>query len=106
MAYLLLAAAIVCEIVGSSMLKMSAGFSNLIPGLGAIAGYGLSFYFLALALKDLPMGLTYALWAGIGTVLTVAIGVIFWKEHFSLQMLVGVSAIVIGVVVLNMPTGA
>ncbi|WP_026571410.1 MULTISPECIES: multidrug efflux SMR transporter [Sediminibacillus] len=106
MAYLLLAGAIISEIVGSSMLKMSAGFTKLIPGAMAIISYGASFYFLALALKELPMGLTYALWAGIGTVMTVMIGIVFWKEQFSVQTMVGVAAIVIGVVVLNMPQGA
>ncbi|SDM88544.1 DMT family transporter [Sediminibacillus halophilus] len=106
MAYLLLAGAIISEIVGSSMLKMSAGFTKLIPGVMAIMSYGASFYFLALALKELPMGLTYALWAGIGTVMTVMIGIVFWKEQFSIQTFVGVAAIVIGVVVLNMPQGA
>ncbi|WP_053217458.1 DMT family transporter [Virgibacillus senegalensis] len=106
MAYLLLAGAIISEIIGSSMLKMSAGFTKVIPAVTAIASYGASFYFLALALKSLPMGLTYAMWAGIGTVMTVMIGIIFWKEQFSVQTLVGVTAIVIGVVVLNIPHGA
>ncbi|WP_407272672.1 DMT family transporter [Radiobacillus sp. PE A8.2] len=103
MAYLMLAIAIVTEIIGGSMLKMSEGFTRLIPTIAALAGYAVSFYFLSLALKDLPIGLTYAIWAGVGTAVTVLIGVFFWKEAFSVQTLIGLLAIIIGVTVINMP---
>ncbi|QDP39096.1 DMT family transporter [Radiobacillus deserti] len=103
MAYLYLLIAIVTEIIGNSMLKMSDGFSKLLPSIGAFTGYGVSFFLLSLTLKELPMGITYAIWAGVGTALTFIIGVLYWKEGFSLQTLVGITAIILGVAVLNMP---
>lgn len=103
MAYLLLALAIITEIIGGSMLKLSDGFTRIYPALGAIVGYGLSFYFLSLTLKTLPISVTYAIWAGIGTALTAVIGVVIWKEAFSTQTIIGIAAIVIGVALLNMP---
>ncbi|UFT99755.1 multidrug efflux SMR transporter [Radiobacillus kanasensis] len=103
MAYLYLFVAIITEIVGSSMLKMSEGFSKLLPSIGAIIGYSISFYLLSLTLKELPIGMTYAIWAGLGTALTAIIGILFWKEGFSLQTVVGIVAIILGVTVLNMP---
>ncbi|MDC3413159.1 multidrug efflux SMR transporter [Aquibacillus sp. 3ASR75-11] len=103
MAYLLLGLAIVSEIIGSSMLKLSEGFTRLLPSVGSIVGYGASFYFLSLTLRVLPIGLSYAIWAGTGTALTAIIGFIFWKESFSFQTLIGLTAIIIGVAILNMP---
>ena len=103
MAYIFLAVAIITEIFGASMLKLSEGFTRALPAFGTVIGYGISFYFLSLTLKLLPISITYATWAGVGTALTAVIGVLFWKETFSLQTVLGVSALVIGVALLNMP---
>lgn len=104
MAYIFLAVAIVCEVFGSAMLKMSVGFTKLVPTIGVVIGYGAAFYFLSNALKFLPISITYAIWAGVGTALTAIIGLVFWKESFTLQSFLGLMTIIIGVVILNMPS--
>lgn len=80
-AYLLLALAIVSEVFGSSLLKAADGFKKLLPSLGVIIGYGVAFYALSLSLKTLPLGVAYAIWAGLGTVLTAMVGIIIYKEN-------------------------
>lgn len=100
-AYILLIAAIISEVFGSSMLKFSNGFRNLLPSLGVVFGYGLSFYALSLTLQTLPLGLTYAIWAGIGTALTAMVGMVIFKESFHLKKLLGLTLIIIGVTLLN-----
>ncbi|MEH7386902.1 multidrug efflux SMR transporter, partial [Bacillus sp. JJ1521] len=69
-AYILLILAIISEVFGSSMLKATDGFKKFLPSVGVIIGYGLAFYALSLTLKTLPLGLAYAIWAGVGTALT------------------------------------
>ncbi|MRG85239.1 DMT family transporter [Salinibacillus xinjiangensis] len=103
MAYVILAIAIASEVLGSSMLKLSGGFSKLLPSVLALVSYGASFYFLSQALKLLPLSVAYAIWAGVGTALTALIGVLIWKDSFSIQTLLGLTAIICGVAVLNMP---
>ncbi len=97
--YLLLA--IATEIVGTTALKLSDGFTKLIPALFVVVGYGAAFYFLSLALKDMPLGIAYAIWSAIGTVGTVIIGVIVWGQPLSKQSIFAIALIVIGVVLLN-----
>ena len=63
--------------------KMSEAFTNLLPSIGVILGFGLSFYFVSLALKTIPLSIGYAIWSGVGTVLTALIGVLVWDEHFN-----------------------
>lgn len=99
--YSLLSISIVSEIFGTAMLKLSVGFTNLGPSIGVIAGYGLSFYCLALCLKTIPLSLAYAIWAGVGTAITALIGVLFWNDPFNLLTLSGLALIIGGVVLLN-----
>lgn len=101
-AYLLLILAIVSEVFGSSMLKITNGFKNLFPSLGVIVGYGIAFYALSLSLKTLPLGVAYAIWAGVGTALTAIVGIIIYKEEFNNKKLFGLVLIIFGVVLLNM----
>ncbi|MFP3917471.1 multidrug efflux SMR transporter [Lysinibacillus telephonicus] len=101
-AYLLLILAIVSEVFGSSMLKITNGFKNLFPSLGVIVGYGIAFYALSLSLKTLPLGVAYAIWAGVGTALTAIVGIIIYKEEFNNKKLFGLVLIIFGVILLNM----
>ena len=73
--------AVVSEVTATTALKFSEGFTKLIPSLVVVAGYGLSFYLLSLSLKVIPIGTAYALWSGIGIVLTVIIGAVLWREQ-------------------------
>ncbi|ABR35570.1 MULTISPECIES: quaternary ammonium compound efflux SMR transporter SugE [Clostridium] len=79
-------------------LKYSEGFTRLIPSVFTIIGMIASFYFLSLALKSLPLGTAYAIWTGIGTVGTVALGIILFKEPVDIIRLICIGFIVIGIV--------
>jgi multidrug resistance protein EbrA len=105
-AYILLAAAIIAEVFASSMLKLSNGFKKLLPSICLIIGYILSFYSLSLALKTLPLGTAYAIWAGVGTSLTALVGVLLYKEHFNSKKLLGMVLIIGGVVIMNLAGGS
>jgi multidrug resistance protein EbrA len=100
--YLLLIMAIVGEVFGSSMLKASNGFKRKVPIFGVIIGYGLAFYTFSLALKTIPLGMAYAIWSGLGTVLTALIGIIIYKEGFGSKKLIGIGMIIGGVIILNL----
>ena len=100
-AYFLLIIAILCEVFGSSMLKATNGFKKLFPSLGVIIGYGGAFYALALTLRTLPIGMAYAIWAGLGTALTALVGIVIYKEGFSSRKLIGIIFIIGGVFLLN-----
>ncbi len=100
--WLLLAVAIFGEVVATSALKSSDGFTKLVPSIVVVAGYGLAFYFLSLALKSIPVGIAYAVWAGLGIVLVAVIAWIFHGQRLDLWGFVGMGLIVSGVAVLNL----
>jgi small multidrug resistance pump len=99
---LLLAIAIVAEVGGTVALKYTDGFTRLAPSAAVVAGYGLSFWMLALVLRDLPIGLTYAVWAAAGTALIAAIGIVAFGEPATTLKLLSLGLIIAGVVGLNM----
>ena len=99
--YGFLVVSIVAEIFGTVMLKLSNGFTVLYPSLAVLLGYGLSFYFLSLCLRTLPLSLAYAIWSGAGTALTALIGFLFWNEAFHLVKLLGIVLIIGGILALN-----
>ena len=101
MAYVFLTIAILCEVAGTTALKLSDGFSKLGPSVVTVLGYAAAFYLLSLCLKDLSVGFTYAVWAGVGIVLVALIGVTFLGEKADVAGFVGIGLIVAGVVVLN-----
>lgn len=101
-AWLTLALAILAEVIGTSALKASEGFSRLLPSLVVIGGYGIAFYFLSLTLKQIPVGIAYAVWSGAGTVLITLIGVLVFRQKIDLAGVVGIALIVAGVLVLNL----
>ena len=100
-ALLLLVLAIASEVAGTAGLKASEGFGRLGPSALAVLGYALAFYFLAQSLKCLPLGVAYAIWSGLGTVGSVLLGVLIWKEILGPPHVIGIALIVVGVVVLN-----
>lgn len=104
--YVLLATAIICEVFGSSMLKVSNGFKKVFPSIGVILGMGLAFYSLSLALKTIPLGTAYAIWSGVGTALTAIIGVVIYKENFNRKKLLGLLLIIGGVIIMKLSGGA
>jgi len=101
-AWTYLAIAIIAEVIGTSALKASDGFSRLGPGLLVVAGYAVAFYFLALTLRHMSVGVAYAVWSGVGTVLIALIGVWVFKQSIDLAGIVGIGLIIAGVLVLNL----
>lgn len=102
MAYLYLAIAIVAEVLATSALKASGEFTKLLPSLIVICGYGVAFYFLTLVLRTLPIGITYAVWAGLGIVLVTVAGALWYHQIPDLPAAIGMGLIVAGVVVINL----
>lgn len=102
MAYLYLAIAIVAEVIATSALKASSEFTKLVPSIVVIVGYCVAFYFLTLVLRSIPIGVTYAIWSGLGIVLITLVGVFAYKEIPDLPALIGMALIIAGVVVINL----
>ena len=101
MPWVLLSIAIAAEIVATLSLKASDGFSRLGFGAVSVVGYGVAFYFLALVLKSIPVGIAYAIWAGVGVATVAVLGVILFGQKLDLAAVIGIALIVAGVVVLN-----
>ncbi|NWN83101.1 MAG: multidrug efflux SMR transporter [Halomonas sp.] len=102
MSYLYLALAIVAEVVATTALKASTGFTRLWPTVIVVVGYGLAFYLLALVLRSIPVGIAYALWAGLGIVLVTVAGILFYGEKPDLPALLGIAMIIGGVSVIQL----
>jgi small multidrug resistance pump len=100
-AYVFLVLAIAVEVVGTSLLKATEGFTKLWPTAGVLVAYALAFVFLAQAVKVVPVGIAYALWSGLGTAAIVAIGAVFLGEPLGPVKVIGVGLVIAGVVVLN-----
>jgi small multidrug resistance pump len=97
-----LSIAIIAEVIATSFLKASAGFSNFWPSVAVVFFYALTFYFLALTLKTLPIGITYAIWAGAGIALITLIGWIIFDQLLDIAAFIGIGLIVSGVIVLKL----
>ena len=101
MGYWYLAIAIVAEVVATTALKPSEEFTKLIPSVVVVVGYGATFYFLSLVLKTIPVGIAYAIWAGMGIVLVAVLAAALFKQVPDLPAIVGMVLIVSGVVVIS-----
>jgi small multidrug resistance pump len=97
-----LAMAIVLEVTGTTCMKLSQGFTRLIPSFLVFVLYGASFSFMILALKKMELGVVYAIWAGLGTALIALIGIVWFQESVSLLKIVSIGFIVLGVVGLRL----
>lgn len=100
--WIFLSIAIIAEVIATSALKASDGFSNTLPSTIVIVGYGTAFYFLSLTLKAIPVGIAYAVWSGAGIVLVTAIAWILYGQKLDVWAFVGIGFIVSGVAVLNL----
>jgi small multidrug resistance pump len=98
--YLLIA--ILTEVVGTTLMKVSQGLTRLLPSLLMFVMYGISFVFMALALKKIEVSTAYAIWSGLGTALIATIGIIAFRESFNLPKLAGLALIIGGVILLNL----
>lgn len=93
--------AIVAEVIATSALKASEGFSRPVPAAVTVVGYALAFYLLALALKTIPVGVAYAVWSGVGIVAIAVIGYFFFGQALDAAAVAGIGLILAGVLVLN-----
>lgn len=102
MGWFLLALAIVLEVAGTTCMKLSGGFKELVPSVLVFVFYGFSFTAFIYALKTMDLSLTYAIWAGVGLALIAAIGILYFKEPVTVPKMVFVGLILIGVIGLSL----
>lgn len=101
MGYMYLAIAIISEVIGTLALKASDEFSNWMYSTICVVGYIVAFYFLSLVLRTIPVGIAYAIWAGMGIVLVASISVVVYKEIPDTPAIIGMVLIISGVVIMN-----
>jgi multidrug transporter EmrE-like cation transporter len=99
--WLFLGIAILSEVIATSALKASDGFSKTTPSMIVLVGYGLAFYFLSLTLKTIPVGVAYAVWSGVGIIGVSIIGLLVFKQKLDFPALLGIAFILIGVLIMN-----
>ena len=102
MAYLYLAIAIVAEVIGTSFMKASAGFTRPGPASITIIAYAIAFYALSLTLRTIPTGIAYAIWSGVGIVLIASVAWLFQGQKLDAPAMVGMALIIAGVIVMNL----
>ena len=100
-AYILLILAVLCEGLGSTSLQASRQFTRLWPSLGVVVGFGAAFYLFTIVLKYLPLGITYAVWSGLGICLTALLGWAFFKQGVDLAAILGMALIIAGIAVIS-----
>jgi small multidrug resistance pump len=100
--WLYLGIAIAAEVIATSSLKASDGFTKLVPSVIVVAGYAIAFYCLSLTLKSMQVGVAYAIWAGLGVVLVAAIAWLVYGQTLDLPAMLGMALIVAGVLVMNL----
>ena len=101
MAYVYLAIAVIAEVAATSALKASEEFTKLIPSCIVVMGYGVAFYLMTLILRTIPIGITYAMWSGLGIVLVALVGIILYQEVPDVPAVLGMGLIIAGVVIIN-----
>jgi small multidrug resistance pump len=101
MNWLYLAVAIVLEVIATSALKASDGFTRLLPSLLVVVGYSAAFYLLSLTLRTMPVAVVYGVWSGVGVVLITLVGWLWFKQELDIAAFIGIALIASGVVILN-----
>jgi small multidrug resistance pump len=101
MHWLYLSIAILSEVIATSALKAAEGFSRWLPSTLVVVGYGAAFFFMSLTLKTIPLGITYAIWSGVGLALIAVAGWVLYGQALDIPAIVGMSLIVAGVLVIN-----
>jgi small multidrug resistance pump len=99
--FALLAIAIVAEVIATSAMRASDGFSRLLPSAIVVLGYGVAFYCLSLTLRSIPVGIVYAVWSGAGIVLITLVALVLYRQVPDVPAIIGLGLIVAGVAVLN-----
>jgi small multidrug resistance pump len=102
MPYLYLLLAICAEVAATTTLRAADGFSRLAPSLLVVSGYAVSFYFLSLTLRTIPVGIAYAIWSGIGMTLISILGWLIYKQTLDRPAIIGIALIMAGVLVINL----
>ncbi len=102
MNWLYLTIAIFSEVIATSALKASDGFTRLLPSMIVTIGYGSAFYFLSLTLRTIPVGVAYAVWSGVGVVLISLLGWVMYDQKLNFIAILGITLIILGVVILNL----
>lgn len=102
MSYVYLGIAILAEVIATSFLKQTDGFTRPLPTVVMAVGYGVAFYFLSLALREIPTGIAYAVWSGVGIVLIATIAWALQGQKLDLPAILGMGLIVAGVLVMNL----
>ncbi|ULJ61952.1 multidrug efflux SMR transporter [Wielerella bovis] len=97
----LLAIAVCSEVFGSTMIKLSHGFTKPLPSVGVAVGFAVAFYCLSLTLKSIPLGMAYAIWSGVGLVLTAIVGVVVFGEKVDFWGMASIGLILAGVIMMN-----
>ncbi|WP_294215304.1 SMR family transporter [uncultured Chryseobacterium sp.] len=100
--YIYMLLAIICEIIATTFLKKSEGFTRLLPSAITIIGYSVAFYFLSITLRHIPVGITYAIWSGVGIVAITIIGIIAFKQIPDWPAIIGMALIIIGVIIIHL----
>ena len=101
MPYIYLAIAIIAEVIGTSALKASDEFTKLIPSIIVVMGYVVAFYFMTLTLRTIPVGITYAIWSGLGIVLVTVVGIFLYRQIPDTAAVIGMGFIILGVVIIH-----
>ena len=96
-----LAMAIFSEVVATSSLKSTEGFTNLIPSVIVLVGYSAAFYFLSLTLNEIPVGIAYAIWSGVGIVGIAIVAMIFHEQNLDAGAMIGMGLIILGIIVMR-----
>jgi small multidrug resistance pump len=99
--WLLLLLAVVCEVVGTSAIKYSNGFTKIVPSIVVFIGFGVAFYILSITLKVIPIGMAYAVWSGLGIVLISIIGHFVFQQRLDAPAFLGMSFILVGVIIMQ-----
>jgi small multidrug resistance pump len=102
MTYVFLAIAIAAEVIGTTCLKLSDGFTKPVPSVLTVLGYGVSFYFLSIALRSIPTGIAYAIWSGVGIILIALIAWLFQGQKLDAAAVGGMGLIIAGLLVMNL----
>ena len=101
MKWIFLSIAILAEVVATSALKSAEGFTKLLPSMIVIIGYGIAFFFLSLTLKNIPVGIAYAIWSGAGITLISIIGYFIFEQSLDFPAIIGILFIITGVIIIN-----
>lgn len=101
MSWLYLTIAIIAEVIATSALKASEGFTRMVPSAVVVVGYGLAFFMLSQTLRTIPVGVAYAIWSGVGIVLVSVVGFLLFKQRLDAPALLGIGLIIAGVLVMQ-----